>query len=207
VHFNRSTLAFIATLLLAAVLIWWVISRVDQQAATDAGPAGWQHADTPPSGKTIHDPWLDLADGWTEAAVPVATEIGHATRPGDGLEIFAVADGIVLFAGIRKGNHEVILGHRNADGTRFESIYTPLIETTRKPGNVIGRGMIVGRLGEAPLAPVFREAPVGIKTVETKKSLLAQTLESPDSEAWMTLEISNAEKMLELIEAPPTPQD
>jgi len=197
-HLNRSTLAFIATLTLAALLIGWVISRVTPKSATGNTPTRWQHGDSAPSGDTIRDPWLDLADGWSEAAVPLATEIGPAMRPGDDLQVFAAADGIVLFSGLRDGTHGVILGHRNRDGTRFESIYTPLAESGRKPGELIGRGMLIGRLGQAPLSPVWHETPISVETASQEKSPLAIALESLESDAWMSLEIGNAGKMLEL---------
>ena len=131
--------------------------------------------------------------------MPVATDIGPTMRA-SGAEVFAVADGIVLFSGIRNEAYAVILGHRNEEGARFESIYAPLTEVARKPGELVGRGMIVGKHGEKPLGPVFREAPAGVETVDLEKSPLAEALEEPDSGAWMSLEIGNAEKMLELIE-------
>lgn len=197
---NRSTLAFLVTLILAAALVWWVIARVDEQTAEGTDRSGWQHADTPPFTATPEDPWLALPDAWTETASPVATDIGPAMRAGADTEVFAVADGIVLFSGIRDGVHAVMVGHRNASGARFESIYTPLRETTRKTGELVGRGTLIGRSGGQSLGPVFRETPADIDPAQSEKSPLAMALESPESETWMSLEISNAEKMLELME-------
>lgn len=200
VRLNRSTLAFLATLTIAAIVIWWVISRVDQKAAANIGQTSWQDADTPPASEILLDPWLDFPDAWSEASLPISTTIGPATN--GGTEVFAVADGMVLFSGIRNQSHALILGHRHADGTRFESIYAPLAEVNRRPGDLVGRGMIVGQLGEASLRPVWREAPSGIEMVKGGTSPLAEALESPDSDSWMTLEIGNAEKILELMADP-----
>lgn len=202
---NRSTLIFLATLAVAAGLVFWVIWRTDHRSAARVQPTGWQHADEPPSGETPMDPRLLPPDVWTEAATPVASAIGPAT-PADaafGDDVLAVSDGIVLFAGGLDGARAVILGHRGADGVRFESIYTPLAEVACNPGELVGRGMVVGRLGGQPLGPLFRVAPGGIGRVVAGKSALAEVLEAPDTDAWMSLEIGNAEKMIEFIEEPP----
>jgi hypothetical protein len=189
-------MAFIATLSLAAVLVWWVILRVDQRSGSGAGPSSWQQADTPPSREIPGNPWLVLPEAWTEAAAPIASAIGPAT--GEGEDVFAVADGIVVFSGIRDGVSAVVLGHRDVEGNRFESVYRPLTEAALAQGSLVGRGMRIGRRGEEPLGPVFRKPPIGIEEVDFGKSPLAEILETQDSEAWMSLEIGNAERMLEL---------
>ncbi|MFU8892318.1 MAG: M23 family metallopeptidase [Luteolibacter sp.] len=197
-HSNRSTLAFLITLALAAIVVWWVIRRVDQQATSAAGQVGWQHADAAESGSSQADPWLELPDAWTQAAAPVAREIGPASH--DGIHAVAVADGIVVFAGFRDSMHAVILAHRGIDGEFFESVYAPLSSVAVRPGDLAGRGMILGRTGNRPMADVLRNPPAGVEKVPDGKSPLAIVLESPETEAWMTLEIGNAEKMLEFID-------
>jgi len=192
---NRSTLAFLGTLVVAALLICWVILRVERQVGAGGMAVGWQHVDTPPAGTDLADPWLELPDAWTEAAAPRSTEIGPATHEGG--DVFAVADGVVIFAGLRNEEHAVILLHRDADGNRFESVYRPLASATVRPGELIGRGMPVGRLGDALRLPVISAMPAGAVTVDFGKSPLAVQIESAD-ESWMSLEIGNAEKILEL---------
>lgn len=199
VKINRSTLAFLSTLTLAACVVFWVIRRVDDQAASNTGQIGWQHADAPPANEPPIDPWLSLPDAWTEAAIPVAREIGPALQ--NAREVVSVADGIVIFSGIREKKHAVIIGHRNADGIRFESIYTPLAEVAVRRGDLVGRGTKIGKLTQQPMATIMRAVPKGMTNVGPGKSKLAITLESPDPDAWMSLGIGNAEKMLELMES------
>jgi len=194
---DRSALAFLATLALAAGVVLWVIHRVDHDSAAGVAHPGWQQADTPPSGAVLGDPWLTLADAWTEAAIPLAEEIGPAVGPNG--DVLAVADGIVVFSGLRGEAHAVILAHRNRDGNRFESIYAPLAEAFPRPGALIGRGMAVGRLAGDVLEAGRANYPEGIEQVDGGKSPLAESLESPKDDSWMSLEIGNAEKMLQLM--------
>ncbi len=191
-------MAFLATLTLAVVTVFWVILRVDHQARRDASPVGWQAADAPPAGSTPHDPWLDPPDAWADAALPVATLIGPAVE--ESSEVHAVADGLVVFAGMRDGEAAVILGHRNRDGEKFESVYSPLAAVNCRAGELVGRGMLIGRLGEQPLDPVLRSMPPGVEEVSFGKSALAEALASPGLDGWMSLEIGNAEQMLKLLD-------
>jgi hypothetical protein len=197
VRINIPAATFLVTLLVSLGLIVWVIQRTEHRAVADGGgKPGWQQADTPPDSPTPGDPWLDLPDAWTEAGIPVADSIHLAT----GSEALAAADGIVIFAGIRDGAKAVILAHRAADGTRFESIYAPLDSTTLMPGALVGRGMEVGRLADGERSPVFRDVPDGVGEAGPGLSALGEALMSKDPQAWMSLEIQNAEKLMELLE-------
>ncbi len=193
---NRTTATFLVTLTLAAAILAWVIVRVEDRSGEGREAVGWQASDSPPDHSEPVDPWLMPADAWTEAALPVAVEIGPAIQQGN--HVHAVADGIVMFSGIRAGTRAVILGHRNAAGVRFESIYQPLERIACRPGQLLGRGMRIGEIGSLPLEPVLRNAPVDLEEVAFGKSQLAITLEQPDGQGWMNLEIGNAEKILEL---------
>lgn len=203
VRINLPTATFLLTLLVAAGLIVWVIQRVEHRAAADGGAVtGWQQADTPPDAATPGDPWLDLPDAWTEASIPAADAIHTVTTAAPGDAIPAAADGVVVFAGLRGNVRAVILAHRAPDGTRFESIYAPLDSTPLATGELIGRGMPVGRLADGVRPPFFPEIPADIAETGPGNSPLADALMSDDDQAWRTLEIGNAEKLLELMETP-----
>lgn len=205
VRINLPTATFLLTLLASVGLIVWVIQRVEHRAAADGGAVtGWQQTDTPPDAATPGDPWLDLPDAWTEAAIPTADVIAPAaaTAATPGEVIPAAADGLVIFAGMRGEMRAVILAHRAPDGTRFESIYAPLVSTPLTTGDLIGRGMPVGRLSEGARIPVFPSIPADIAETGAGNSPLADALMSDDPQAWRTLEIGNAEKLLELMENP-----
>ena len=193
---NRSTLTFLASLLIAAAVVGWVVHRVDRQSAEHSGPLGRQAADPPPDEPNPVDPWLLAADAWTDAATPVASEA--CTHAPEGAAVRAVADGVVVFSGVRHGRHAVVLGHRSPAGLRFESIYAPLESVRFRAGQLVGRGMILGERGAVPMGVTLREVPDGVREVAFGKSALAARLEDPDSDAWMRLEIGNAGRMLEL---------
>jgi len=200
VRIHVPTATFLLTLLVSAGMIFWVIQRVERRAAADgAVVAGWQQADTPPDSSSPDDPWLDLPDAWTEAAIPVADGV-HVAADGGGDEALAAADGVVVFAGMRGGGRAVIVAHRAPDGARFESMYAPLDATSLVPGSLVGRGMVVGRYGEGVRTPVLREIPDGVGDAGPGPSPLAGALMSTDPRAWMSLEIGNAEKLIELLE-------
>ena len=202
---NRQTVMFLATLAIAAGVIIWVIQRTDRRAAAGAEQAGWQHADTPRAeGDPMADPWLAPPDAWLEVIAPVVKTIGTAIAAdaGPGAEVLAAADGVVWFAGMRADAHAVVLGHRDDVGTRFESVYAPLAGTTVKAGELVGRGMSIGRLGDTPMGPVFPSLPEGIDHRDGERSPLAEALEAPDPDPWMWLEIENAGKFLDLMETP-----
>jgi murein DD-endopeptidase MepM/ murein hydrolase activator NlpD len=201
VRINLSAATFLLTLLLSVGLLVWVIQRTEHRAVADGGGVpGWQQADTPAAVPTPGDPWLDLPDAWTEAGVPLAESAHVASAVAAGEEIPAAADGVVIFAGMRDGVRVVILGHRAPDGTRFESIYAPLDSTSLAPGALVGRGMSVGRLGQGAMPPVLPNLPDGVGEAGPGFSPLAEAMMSGDPQAWMSLEIGNAEKLMELLE-------
>ena len=198
---NLPTATFLVTLLLAVGLLVWVIQRTEHRAASDGGGApGWQQADAPPDTRSPGDPWLDLPDAWTEAAIPVADVAHVATAPAAGQEVVAAADGVVVFAGMRDGSRAVILAHRAPDGARFESIYAPMESTTLAQGALVGRGMVLGKSGEGGRPAVFQKLPDAVGEAGPGLSPLAEALMSGDPQAWMSLEIQNAEKLMELRE-------
>lgn len=202
---NRQTVMFLATLAAAAGLVIWVIMRTDDRVAAGAGPASWQHADTPQANDgTVADPWLLPPDAWLDAATPLVNAINQVVvADGDpSSEVVAAADGVVLFAGLRDGAHAVLLGHRDGSGARFESIYAPLAGISVKTGDLVGRGMVVGQLGDEPLGTIIPDPPDGIKSLDDGRSPLADALETPDPDPWMWLEIDNAGKFLDLMETP-----
>ncbi len=202
---NRATVTFVATLLVAAGLVVWVIQRTDRRAAADAVRVGWQEADVPRwDDGAVHDPWLDPPDAWSDSAAPLVDAVGPVTD-GDaapGSPVYAAANGIVWFAGARDGTRAVVLSHRDVTGRHFESIHAPLASVAVKPGDLVGRGMVVGTLGEEPPGPVFPDLPDGVAQVDGGRSVLAEALETPDPDPWMWLEIENAGKFLDLMDVP-----
>lgn len=198
---NRSSLMFAATLLVAGMVVAWVILRTERRAATGADPVAWQRADTPPADRGhIPDPRLTPPAAWLDAAAPVVDGIGppfHGeARPG--AHVVAAADGIVLFSGMRDGRAEVRLAHRDETGQKFESIYSPLATATAQPGELIGRGMPVGTMGDHDLITIF-PIPPDAPRFDGGLSPLAEAMSTPDPDPWMWLEMENAGRFLELM--------
>lgn len=193
---NRATFTFIATMIAMACIMVWVVHRVDNRQNGTPNPVGWQASDTPRDGGEIIDPWLEFPNPWLEAATPVIDGIG--TPHLDDQSIRAIADGVVVFSGMRGDQYAAILAHQTSDGTYFESIYRPLSTVACRTGELIGRGMLVGHPTSSPLHHVTPTLPEGLARGLGEKSKLAIELERSQGEIWQQLEINNAIRMIEL---------
>jgi hypothetical protein len=92
---------------------------------------------------------LDEDTGGLRLGVALAGIGGGNSGLGD--PVYAVADGLVLFAGrpSPESGHVVVLGHRRPDGSQLQSVYGHLDRVTVAVGSLVARGSRIGSAGTA----------------------------------------------------------